>query len=313
MKSVIRRGALALAIALWSSASHAAEIQWPSFLWNDPGLAPALKDLKTTFEQENPQDHINNVLIPVSTFWDKQFADVRSGNPADIGTFYDPDVRAYIEQGLLEPLDGYLSAAGIDRTSFVPTASLGQKDGHVYAIPVVVNARALFYNEKLFRDAGVQPPKDADTFLQAAKALRRPQVQQFGFATASKPGNANLMFIEVSPLMVGFGGGFFKEGRPNANAPETIAALRLYKELFDQNLIPRGVETGSYRDMFAHGKIGMYASGAFMAGVVEAADKDVYKDLRAMPLPFPGGQTMSITVFLESRRVPKTRMLLLQS
>ncbi|TIU42717.1 sugar ABC transporter substrate-binding protein [Mesorhizobium sp.] len=298
MKAALQRGALTLALVLASSVSHAASIQWPSFLWNDPGLAPALKELKSTFEQENPEDHINSVLIPVSTFWDKQFADVSNGNPPDIGTFYDSDVRNYIEQGLLEPLDNYLSAASIDRSSFVPTASLGQKDGHVYAVPVVVNARALFYNDKLFRDAGIEPPKDARTFLDAAKTLRKPEAQQFGFATASKPGNASLNFIETSPLIVGFGGGYFKDGKPSANSPETIAALRFYKQLFDENLIPRGVETGVYRDMFAHGKVGMYATGSFIASVVEGADKDVYKDLRATPLPFPGGQTVSVTVFL---------------
>ncbi|MDK1493711.1 sugar ABC transporter substrate-binding protein [Sinorhizobium sp. 7-81] len=293
-----KRAAIAFGFALTSTVSHAADIEWPSFLWNDPGLAPALKELKGTYEKEHPQDHINNVLIPVSTFWDKQFADVSNGNPPDIGTFYDPDVRSYIEQGLLETLDDYLGAAGIDRSSFVPTASLGQKDGHIYAVPVVVNARALFYNEKLFREAGLQPPKDSATFLEAAKKLRQPAAQQFGYATASKPGNASLNYIEISPLIVGFGGGFFKEGRPSANSPETIAALKLYKQLFDENLIPRGVETGVYRDMFAHGKVGMYAAGSFIAGVVENADKDVYKDLRAVPLPFPGHQTVSVTVFL---------------
>lgn len=298
MKAVVRRGVLALALALASTTSHAADIRWPSFLWNDPGLAPALKELKSTFEQENPQDHISDVLIPVSTFWDKQFADVSNGNAPDIGTFYDPDVRSYIEQDLLEPLDDHLSSAGIDRAGFVPTASLAQKDGRVYAVPVVVNARALFYNDKLFRDAGLQPPRDVATFLEAARKLRKPQAQQFGFATASKPGNASLNFIEISPIIVGFGGGFFKDGHPIANSPETIAALRLYKQLFDENLIPRGVETGVYRDMFAHGKVGMYAAGSFIAGVVEGADKNVYKDLRATPLPFPGGQTVSVTVFL---------------
>jgi ABC-type glycerol-3-phosphate transport system substrate-binding protein len=50
--------------------------------------------------------------------------------------------------------------------------------------------------------------------------------------------------------------------------------------------------------MFAQGKIAMYASGAFMAGVVAKANPQVYENLRAMPLPFPGDQTISVTVFL---------------
>src|SRR5262249_31260291 len=69
------------------------------------------------------------------------------------------------------------------------------------------------------------------------------------------------------------------------------------KRVYDEGLIPRGVQTGAYREMFAQGRIAMYASGAFMAGVVAQSNADVYRDLRAMPLPFPGNQTMSITVF----------------
>ncbi|RWO31838.1 MAG: extracellular solute-binding protein [Mesorhizobium sp.] len=198
MNVVIRKAVLTLIAAFVSTGSRDAAMQWPSFLWSDPGLAPALKELKTTLMQENPQDHINNVLIPVSTFWGKQFADLRNGSLSDIGTFYDPDVRAYIERGSLERLADYLSAANIDRGSFLPTTSLGQKYGHIYAAPVVANARALFYNTKLFRQARTQPPKETATFLEAEKGLRKPELRQFGFATASKPSNASLMFIEVS-------------------------------------------------------------------------------------------------------------------
>ena len=275
----------------------AADVLWPSFMWTEANNAPVLMLLKEKFEQENPGNTVKNVTVPIAVFWDKQFADVASGNPADIATLYDPDLRAYIEADMLEPLDSYLAAAGISVDKLVPTERLAQKGGKTYAIPYTLNARALFYNGKLFREAGLQPPANVDEFMAAVRKLRKPEAQQFGYATISKPGAANLVYIEIMPIVMGFGGGFFKDGKPSANTPETIAALKFIKTLYDEQLIPRGMDTTTYRQLFVQGKVGMYATGSFFAGVVASGDKETYASLGARPLPLPTDKTMSLTAF----------------
>jgi ABC-type glycerol-3-phosphate transport system substrate-binding protein len=291
--------ALLAATVCWLPPAEAAGISWPSFMWGEANNKPFLMELKNTFEKENPSDTVKDTLIPIATFWDKQFTDVSSGNPADIATMYDPEIRAYIEAGLLEPLDAYLQTAGVKPSEFIPTASLARKDGKIYAVPYQINARALFYNDKLLKDAGVAAaPRNVDEFIGAIRKMRKPEAQQFGFATISKPGAGALVYIELMPIITGFGGAFFKDGQPSANAPETLSALKFIKKLYDEQLIPRGMDTPTYRNFFARGKIGMYASGAFMAAVTHAANQDVYANLRAVPLPLPGGRSMSITVFL---------------
>ena len=275
----------------------AADILWPSFMWTEANNAPVLMLLKEKFEQENPGNAVKNVTVPIAVFWDKQFADVASGNAADIATLYDPDLRAYIEADLLEPLDSYLAAAGISADKLVPTERLAQKSGKTYAIPYTLNARALFYNGKLFREAGLQPPANVDEFMAAVRKLRKPEAQQFGYATISKPGAANLVYIEIMPIVMGFGGGFFKDGKPSANTPETIAALKFIKTLYDEQLIPHGMDTTTYRQLFVQGKVGMYATGSFFAGVVASGDKETYANLGARPLPLPTDRTMSLTAF----------------
>src|SRR5262249_44170109 len=99
-------------------------------------------------------------------------------------------------------------------------------------------------------------------------------------------------------IVAGFGGGFFKDGKPNATAPETIAALRFIKSLHDEQLIPRGMEVNAYRQLFIEGKVGMYSTGAFFAASVASGNKETFAHLHAIPLPFPSGKTISITVFL---------------
>lgn len=288
-------------------ATFAADILWPSFMWGEPNNAPVMNLLKEKFEQENPGASVKSVTVPIGVFWDKQFADVASGNAPEIVTMYDPDVRAFIEADLLEPLDSYLAAAGIDQKTLVPTQRLAQKGGKTYAIPFQINARALFYNEAMFKEAGIAAPKNIEEMTAAIRKLRKPEAQQFGFATVSKPGAANLLYIEIMPIVAGFGGGFFKDGKPSGNSPQTIAALKFIKTLYDDQLIPRGMDTQTYRQLFVQGKVGMYATGAFFASVVNSGNKDTFANLRAIPLPMPSGSTISLTAFLGVPKASKNK------
>lgn len=298
----VKKNFIAVCFAAGVSAASvhafADEIVFPSFFWGNEWNNLYLSELKDAFEATHPGVTVEGINIPFAAFWDKQYADVTAGTPPDIVTLFDPEIRGYIEAGLLEPLDLYLEAAGYSLDDFQATAVLAEEDGHIYAVPNQLNPRALFYNKALLAEVGLEPPTDVDEFLAAVEALREPETQQFGFATASKPGNPSLMYIETTPIFVGFNGGFFNDGAPNVTSPAMIEALTLYKRLYDDRLIPRGVDTSTYREMFAQGKVAMYASGAFIAGAVELANQEIFEDLAAVPLPFPAGESMSITVFL---------------
>jgi multiple sugar transport system substrate-binding protein len=303
------RSVMCSGVVLLMSAhlAAAAEITWPSFQWSEPNNAPVMKELKRSFEQENPGVTVKDLAVPPAVFWDKQMADTIAGNPPDVITLYDPEIRQYIEADLLEPLDKYYEQAGIPTDSLVPTASLAKKNGKIFGVPFQVGARALFYNQKLLDDAGLKPPADVDQLLDAIRKLRKPDTQQFGFITMSKPGNQGVAYIEVNALVVGFGGGFFKDGKPTANAPQTVAALKFLKTLYDEGLIPRGMDTNGYRQLFIQGKVGMYATGPFIAGIVANENKETYANLRAMPLPLPGKTTMAVTVFLGVPKAAKNK------
>jgi len=310
MKTVLRRLAVAatfLSSVALSVPAGAADITWPSHQWGEANNAPIMLELKKLFEQENPGNTVQNITVPQAVFFDKQFADISAGNPADVATMYDADIRAYIEANLLEPLDAYYAAAGIAIDKLIPTRTLAQKDGKIYGVPFQINARALFVNEKLLNEAGLQPPKSFEEFQAAIRKMRRPDKLQFGYATVSKPGNTAVAYIEMMPIVAGFGGGFFKDGKPNATAPETVAALRFIKSLHEEQLIPRGMEVNVYRQLFVEGKVGMYATGAFFAASVANGNKDTFAHLNAIPLPFPSGKTTAITVFLGVPKAAKNK------
>src|SRR5215831_13823807 len=174
MKTVLRR--LAVAATFFSFLAlpllaRAADITWPSHQWGEANNAPVMLELKKLFEQENPGNTVQNITVPQAVFFDKQFADISAGNPADVATMYDADIRAYIEANLLEPLDAYYAAAGIAIDKLIPTRTLAQKDGKIYGVPFQINARALFINERLLQEVGLQPPKDLAEFQSAIRKL----------------------------------------------------------------------------------------------------------------------------------------------
>jgi ABC-type glycerol-3-phosphate transport system substrate-binding protein len=307
MSRIVNGLAAAVLTATLSSVAVAADISWPSFQWSEPNNAPVMKALKDRFEKENPGTRIKDIVVPPTIFWDKQLADTAAGNPADVLTLYDPEIRQYIEEDVLEPLDKYYAEAGIDIANLVPTARLAQTNGKIYGVPFQVGARALFYNDSLLRNAHILPPTNVDELMNAIRMLRKPEAQQFGFMTVSKPGNHSASYIEVNAIVVGFGGGFFRGGKPTANAPETIAAMRFIKTLYDDQLIPRGMDPAAYRQLFIQGKVAMYATGSFIAGAVAAGNKDTYENLRAVPLPLPGKTTMAVTVFLGVPKASKNK------
>jgi multiple sugar transport system substrate-binding protein len=278
-------------------AQSRTELTIPSILWSSPANVSYVTELKAAFEAANPSVAVSTPPVPSNVFFDKQLADVSAGNPPDIATLYDPDMRAYLEGGLLEPLDDILASARVAIPDLIPTASLAVKDGRVYGIPMQMNVRELLVNTRLLEEAGLTPPRTLDDFNAAVRRLRNPARQQFGFATLSRPGGAGGNFIEMAPIVVGFGGGFFRNGRPSANAPETAAALAFMKQLYDENLIPRGLDFDTYRQLFVQGRIGMYAVGPFLAASAQLVNPETYRVLSSALLPFPGNRTISVTVF----------------
>jgi multiple sugar transport system substrate-binding protein len=105
-------------------------------------------------------------------------------------------------------------------------------------------------------------------------------------------------YLESAPLIVGIAGGLFQHGKPRATDPAVVTALRTYKTLYDERLVPRGVETAAYREMLGRGQIAMYAGGSFIASTVKAVSEATYADLGAVPLPFLTGKSVAVTVFL---------------
>src|SRR5262249_32528187 len=206
---------------------------FPSHLWTDPGLGVAFNAAKAKLLADNSGLKFDAAEIPFTNYFQKEYTDMVSGRAPDMVVPYDPQLPQWVRQGLLEPLDSYLSAAGIDVTKATRTQQLASIGGHVYGVMVSSNPRGLGYNKTLLGQAGLRPPANRDELKAAIARLRDPAKQQFGFATLTGSDSPDATYLELMPIVAGFGGAFVRDGKPVADSPETVAALDFLKQQTD--------------------------------------------------------------------------------
>ena len=285
-----------------SSTEQPIEINYPSHYWGESTHVGFFTPLVAEFEAENPNITVVGSNVPLSVYWDKTFAELMAGTPADIVNPFDTQIGQYVEAGFLEPLTPQLTAAGYSLDSFYPVINAAVRDGEIHAIPYGINTRVYMYNEEMFRSAGLSIPRTVEEFRFAVERLRNTQTQTYGFATMATSAAPDMTYLEIMPTIAGFSRGFVVDGKANANSPETVAALQLLKDLYDGRLIPIGQDFQVYRSMFTEEKVASLTIGAFMRNVASNANPAIRDKIAVAPLPFPSGNTISVNNYLA---VPK--------
>ncbi|MFC7548689.1 ABC transporter substrate-binding protein [Plantactinospora sp. GCM10030261] len=281
------------------SVSGDGTVDFPNWVWGTPDNAPFWKALKADFDAENPDLRLTDEVVPGGEYQDKMFTLLSAGNPPDLVTPFDPQMRAWADAGLLEPLDPWLEKAGYDLDSFIPPNQMAKgKDGKIYGVIYVSNPRVLFVNRGLLQKYGLQPPTTPEELYTMAKTLRDKSAQQFGFATMSASAAAFPTYGELAPIVKSFGGDFVKDGKATATSPQTVEALRYIEKLHAEGLIPAGQTEVEYREGFAQGKVASIVCGAFVMSIVKSKNPTKFGDYDAVPMPFGSPRTTAANGFL---------------
>ena len=133
------------------------------------------------------------------------------------------------------------------------------------AVPYNLDMRVLWYSRSLLEKAGVQPPTDWQTHLDACAALKRIGVYGFGLSGGAQ-GNA---FQAVVGWMINNGGGIFDESqKPDLVTPANIEALDYVQELIRKGYAdPRsvGYSTANTQSQWKAKKFGMQVEAPGLA------------------------------------------------
>jgi ABC-type glycerol-3-phosphate transport system substrate-binding protein len=125
-------------------------------------VKPFEEQTGATIKYTSTGDQIASVLTPR----------VKGGSPPDVAFLPQPGLMAqFADSGALKPLSNEVSSA-VDQNFSPVWKDLGTINGKLYGVWFKAsNKSTVWYNVKSFSDAGVQPPKTWDEFMQTAKTI----------------------------------------------------------------------------------------------------------------------------------------------
>jgi len=96
------------------------------------------------------------------------------GDPPDVAGLFDYIVPQFADQGALTPLDDLVREFKIDPAAFKPIWwEIGVYEDRLYALPSPPYTIALYYNKRLFREAGLDPQRPPQTIAELDDCVRR--------------------------------------------------------------------------------------------------------------------------------------------
>ncbi|MEV4755957.1 extracellular solute-binding protein [Micromonospora sp. NPDC049559] len=264
-------------------------------------------------EQQKAKGVTAKVAFVASGVDDEQYKtklalDLRARGGADVVSIDGIWVGEFAQAGYIKPL---ADVAGAETDQWegwaqIPKAvqGLGSFEEKRYGIPNGTDGRVLFYNKKLFAQAGLPAdwqPKSWPELLDAGTKLKAlPGVTPIQLNAGTAMGEATTMQGAL-PLLAGAGGQIYDGGKWTGASAATRDMLDLYSKIYRGGLgDPKLQQEAKGRDKsfqeFAAGKIGILGEGDYFwrsvvepkNGIAPMADRDSSVGFALIPAKAPG-------------------------
>lgn len=215
---------------------------------------------------------------------------IQSGEAPDIyngGAF-----SAFASEGLLYPAADIASEEVVSdfQESFAENESF---EGTQYGLPLIASARALFYNQDLFDEAGVSaPPTTWDELYDAAKKISDTGTPGYGMPLGSEEAQGESLI-----WFAGNGGGFGDESKITVNTPENLEAAEFMKKMIDDGLTqpdPGATQRTPMINVFVQGKIGMVYALPQTVGQIEKENPELNYAVANVPTKSGEAATLGV-------------------
>jgi multiple sugar transport system substrate-binding protein len=243
----------------------------------------------TAFEKAHPDIKVNVTSIPWTNFdqqvqtmiQNKQYPDITEGDY----------FSNYAKDGLLYSASDVLTDPGNLLPAF---KTQGTYNGVQYGMPFTTSSRTLFYNKKMFTQAGISsaPQTWADVQADAAK------IEKLGKIGFGLPLGAEEAQAESLLWMLGDGGGYQTGGKYTINSAANVTAFTFLKGMVsagDTEPNPGTVNRTDLWQEFAQGKVGMINGSPALIPIIQSAGVLQASDWTSVPI---AGKTGPLTTTL---------------
>jgi multiple sugar transport system substrate-binding protein len=237
--------------------------------------------------------------------------DLKTGSGADIYALDGIWVGEFADAGYIKPIDEVVGdkakVDGWEGWGQIPPAvqsNMAYQDKR-YGVPLGTDGRVLYFNKKLFAQAGLPTdwqPKSWDEILAAGRALKAklPGVTPIQLNAGTAMGEATSMQGAL-PLLVGTGKQIWADGKWQGNSAAVREVLGLYQQVYSGGLAdPVLQQDAKGRDKsfqsFAADKVGILLEGDYFwrsvvepaKGIAKMADRDQSVGYALIPAIRPG-------------------------
>ena len=253
------------------------------------------------FNEQNPDVNVLMQRADWATLYNKLFVAGLGGRAPELFVVHTSALVRFAQAKFIAPIDDLVAGTGGFDISDVD-ANVWQGaavDGKHYALPLDVHILGMYYNKRMFREAGVvdgkgeaRPPTNREEFLDACARLTRraegntngakgadgsPNAEQWGFVFTNLDSN-------LYNFMRQWDGPFFTpdESRCLLDDPRNVDALTFSVDLIRQKRVAPPPENFDSWVGFRQGKVGMAFEGIYML-----ADLEKQTDLEFGGAPVP--------------------------
>lgn len=223
---------------------------WHSFV---AATHPALNDLISAFEKENPAISIRAQYVPTGdALIQKLVTAIKSNTAPDIAWIHADFLDKLISSQSIYPMNYFLDKDRAYADTVLPDIyqQLLQPvrfGDTLFAMPMEATSLALIYNKDMFRAVGLdpdQPPQNWTELQQYCRLLTRDidsdgRTDEYGFYVPVFPASGALniwMMLQWTPFLWQAGGDIMNDTHTDViyNSAAGAAALGLWKDLYDQ-------------------------------------------------------------------------------
>ena len=246
-----------------SSGGGKAKLEGSIDVWiMDPGspkIQGVVNQYGKDFEAANPGTTVKIQFVPWAQAHDKFVTAIAGGKVPDVaemGTTWTPE---FADQGALLEQPGISGDEYV--SSLVDAATLNEK---VYGKPWYAGARSLIYRKDMLEKAGVEPPKNWDELMAAAKAVKAKNKGVYGIGFT---GLSEHMYL---PTIWQAGGEIATQDgdtwKSALNSPQAAEAIDYYASFYKEGLSPKaaiGWEEPDAQTAFINGDVAMLIAGGW--------------------------------------------------
>lgn len=293
MKTVFKAILLAGTLALGATSAWAETTVKLVEVITSPDRTKFLQSQLDEFQKANPDIKVEITSLPWSEAFEKFLSMVQAGQVPDMVEMPERWMGLYANNGQLEDLGPFMKDWKEASTLGERAKQLGSTVKNTqYMIPYGYYVNAMFYNKKIFKDAGLSgPPATMDDFYNDAKTIAEKLPGKYGYCLRGGAG-AFGSIQQFMDNMAGKPGYFNADGTSIFNEPGAVKGLQMLADIYQKGYAPKDSVSWGFNELVT----GFYTGTCAMLNqdpdaLIGIADKMSADDFAVAPWPVgPSGK-----------------------